>query len=95
MEGIPPGIDYDSVKDTLLSVRGVKDTHSLHIWALTMSQHQMSVHALIDEQTDPHTALKDMTNLLQTEFSFHNITIQIEAYSDEMAYCNECQDAMD
>ncbi|KAK3538347.1 hypothetical protein QTP70_035218 [Hemibagrus guttatus] len=48
MEGTPPGIDYDSVKDSLLSVRGVKATHSLHIWALTMSQHQMSVHALIE-----------------------------------------------
>lgn len=45
--GTPPCIEYDSVKDTLLSVRGVKATHSLHIWALTMSQHHMSVHALI------------------------------------------------
>ncbi|XP_060735517.1 proton-coupled zinc antiporter SLC30A2-like isoform X1 [Tachysurus vachellii] len=95
MEGTPPGIDYDSVKDSLLSVRGVKTIHSLHIWALTMSQQQMSVHVLIDEQTDPHTTLKDMTKLLQTEFSFHNITIQIEAYSEEMAYCSECQDRTD
>lgn len=46
----------------------------------------------LDKQTDSHTALKDMTKLLQTEFSFHNITIQIEAYSEEMAYYNECQD---
>ncbi|KAI5618949.1 zinc transporter 3 isoform X1, partial [Silurus asotus] len=95
MEGTPPGIDYDSVKDTLLSVKGVKATHSLHIWALTMTQHQMSVHALIDEQTNTHTALLDMIKLLQTEFSFHNITIQIEEYTDEMASCNECHDSMD
>ncbi|XP_017331780.1 proton-coupled zinc antiporter SLC30A2 [Ictalurus punctatus] len=95
MEGTPPCIEYDSVKDTLLSVRGVKATHSLHIWALTMSQHHMSVHALIDEQTDPHTALMDMTKLLQTEFSFHNITIQIETYSEEIADCHECQDTVD
>ncbi|KAF7704525.1 hypothetical protein HF521_021597 [Silurus meridionalis] len=47
------------------------------------------------EQTNTHTALLDMIKLLQTEFSFHNITIQIEEYTDEMASCNECHDSMD
>ncbi|XP_062863732.1 proton-coupled zinc antiporter SLC30A2-like [Trichomycterus rosablanca] len=95
MEGIPLGIDYDSVKDTLLLVRGVTAIHSLHIWTLAMSQYQMTVHAVIDEQCNPHTALMDLTNLLQAEFGFHNITIQIEAYSGEMADCDKCQNTMD
>ncbi|XP_072545397.1 proton-coupled zinc antiporter SLC30A2-like [Salminus brasiliensis] len=89
MEGTPHGIDFDSVKEALLSVRGVKATHSLHLWALTMSQPQISFHTVIDEQTNPQTVLMDMTKLLQSEFNFHNITIQIETHSDDAANCGE------
>ncbi|XP_051502513.1 zinc transporter 2-like [Myxocyprinus asiaticus] len=78
MEGVPGGVDFDSVKEVLLSVGGVKSTHSLHMWSLTMSETQLSVHAVIDEQTNPQTVLMDMTKLLQTEYGFKNITIQIE-----------------
>ncbi|XP_037398011.1 dnaJ (Hsp40) homolog, subfamily C, member 5 gamma b isoform X2 [Pygocentrus nattereri] len=95
MEGTPHGIDYDAVKEALLSVRGVKATHSLHIWALTMNQPQISVHVVIDEQTNPQFVLMDMTKLLQSEFGLHNVTVQIETYSDDAAYCDKCQKPMD
>lgn len=49
----------------------------------------------LDEHTNPHSALKNMTKLLQTEFSFYITTIQIEAYSEKMAYCNKYQDTME
>ncbi|XP_022528731.2 zinc transporter 2-like [Astyanax mexicanus] len=95
MEGTPHGIDFDFVKEALLSVRGVKSIHSLHLWALTMSQPQISVHTVIDEQTSPQTVLLDLTEMLQSDFNFHNITIQIETYSNNAAHCRECQDPID
>ncbi|XP_050989097.1 zinc transporter 2 [Labeo rohita] len=95
MEGVPRGVDFDSVKDILLSVSGVKSTHSLHMWSLTTSETQLSMHAVIDEQSNPQTVLMDMTKLLQTEYGFSNITIQTEMYSDDVAYCLQCQDPMD
>uniref|UniRef100_A0A8B9GX83 Solute carrier family 30 member 2 n=1 Tax=Astyanax mexicanus TaxID=7994 RepID=A0A8B9GX83_ASTMX len=95
MEGTPHGIDFDFVKEALLSVRGVKSIHSLHLWALTMSQPQISVHTVIDEQTSPQTVLLDLTEMLQSDFNFHNITIQIETYSNDAAHCRECQDPID
>ncbi|XP_073682809.1 zinc transporter 2 [Garra rufa] len=95
MEGVPHGVDFDSVKEVLLSVGGVKSTHSLRMWALTTSETQLSVHAVIDEQSNPQTVLMDMTRLLQTQFGFSNITIQTEMYSDDVAYCLQCQDPMD
>uniref|UniRef100_A0A672LVB3 Solute carrier family 30 member 2 n=1 Tax=Sinocyclocheilus grahami TaxID=75366 RepID=A0A672LVB3_SINGR len=93
-EGVPCGVDFDSVKDGLLSVGGVKSTHSLRMWALTASETQLSMHAVIDEQTNPQTVLMDMTRLLQTEYGFSNITIQTETHTDDVAYCLQCQDPM-
>ncbi|XDV42751.1 hypothetical protein PO909_011364, partial [Leuciscus waleckii] len=89
MEGVPHGIDFDSVNDVLLAVGGVKSTHSLRMWSLTASETHLSVHTVIDEQTSPQTVLMDMTKILQIEYGFSNITVQMESY------CLQCQEPMD
>ncbi|XP_077006876.1 proton-coupled zinc antiporter SLC30A2 isoform X2 [Tamandua tetradactyla] len=52
MEGTPKGVDFTAVRDLLLSVEGVEALHSLHIWALTVTQPVLSVHIAIGEDTD-------------------------------------------
>lgn len=47
--GTPKGVDFTAVRDLLLSVEGVEALHSLHIWALTVSQPVLSVHIAIGE----------------------------------------------
>lgn len=38
------------VKERLLSIKGVKAVHNLHIWALTMNQVVLSAHVAIGEK---------------------------------------------
>ncbi|NP_001038485.1 zinc transporter 2 [Danio rerio] len=91
MEGAPKGIQFNSVKEVLLSLKAVKAMHSLHLWALTLSQSLLSVHIAID----PQSVLKEATELLQTKFGFYSTTIQVEPYSEDMIHCTQCQDPMD
>ncbi|KAJ8355803.1 hypothetical protein SKAU_G00185970 [Synaphobranchus kaupii] len=93
--GAPKGIDFNSVKDVLLSLKAVKAMHSLHLWALTLGQSLLSVHVAIEENADPQTVLREATELLQTKFGFYSTTIQVEQYSEDMAYCTHCQDPTD
>ncbi|XP_053560733.1 proton-coupled zinc antiporter SLC30A2 [Bombina bombina] len=95
MEGTPKGVDFNLVKDTLLSIHGVKALHSLHIWALTVSQPVLSVHIAINEGSDAQLVLKEASSRLQNKFHFHTTTIQIENYSDDMKDCEKCQDPND
>ncbi|XP_040193833.1 zinc transporter 2 [Rana temporaria] len=95
MEGTPKGVDFNMVKDTLLSISGVKALHSLHIWALTVSQPVLSVHIAINEDADSQMVLKEASSRLQSKFHFHTTTIQIENYSEDMRDCEECQDPTD
>ncbi|KAG9493159.1 hypothetical protein GDO78_001200 [Eleutherodactylus coqui] len=95
MEGTPKGVDFNMVKDTLLSITGVKALHSLHIWALTVSQPVLSVHIAINEDADSQMVLKEASSRLQNKFHFHTTTIQIENYSEDMRDCQECQDPTD
>jgi len=45
--GVPKGIEFNSVKEVLLSLKSVKAMHSLHLWALTIGQSLLSVHIAI------------------------------------------------
>jgi Co/Zn/Cd efflux system component len=36
MEGTPKEMDYDSIKEELTKIHGVKSLHDLHIWSLNM-----------------------------------------------------------
>ncbi|XP_064780696.1 proton-coupled zinc antiporter SLC30A2-like [Oncorhynchus masou masou] len=95
MEGAPKGIEFNSVKEVLLSLKMVKSMHNLRLWALTAGQTLVSVHVAIEENADPQSVLKEATEILQTKFGFYRTTIQVEPYSDDMAYCTQCQDPMD
>uniref|UniRef100_A0A8C0IQX1 Solute carrier family 30 member 2 n=1 Tax=Chelonoidis abingdonii TaxID=106734 RepID=A0A8C0IQX1_CHEAB len=95
MEGTPKGVDFNSVKEILLSINGVKALHSLHIWALTVSHPVLSVHIAINENADAQTILKEASSQLQGAFNFHTTTIQIENYSEDMRDCRECQSPSD
>uniref|UniRef100_A0A7M4E9L0 Solute carrier family 30 member 2 n=1 Tax=Crocodylus porosus TaxID=8502 RepID=A0A7M4E9L0_CROPO len=95
MEGTPKGVDFNSVKEILLSIDGVKALHSLHIWALTVSHPVLSVHIAINETAEAQAVLKEASARLQREFHFHTTTIQIESYSEDMRDCQQCQSPFD
>ncbi|KAK5879715.1 hypothetical protein CesoFtcFv8_022809 [Champsocephalus esox] len=95
LEGAPKGVEFNSVKEVLLSVNKVKSMHSLHLWALTLGQALVSVHLAIEEGADAQSVLQEATELLNTKFGFHSITIQVELHSEEMNHCCHCQDPQD
>lgn len=95
VSGSPKGIEFNSVKEVLLSVKAVKSMHSLHLWALTLGQALVSVHLAIEEGADAQSVLQEATELLNTKFGFQSITIQVELYSEDMSHCSSCQDPSD
>lgn len=47
--GTPRTLEFDAVQEVLLGVSGVKGTHDLHLWALTLSHPAVSVHVAVGE----------------------------------------------
>uniref|UniRef100_A0A4W6FQU7 Probable proton-coupled zinc antiporter SLC30A3 n=1 Tax=Lates calcarifer TaxID=8187 RepID=A0A4W6FQU7_LATCA len=82
MEGAPQDINSNTVRELLLSVRGIVAVHSLHAWSLNMTQALLSVHVVTEEDTDPQIVLLKATKLLRSEFCFSSITIQVECHSN-------------
>lgn len=48
--GTPKEIDFNSVKDVLLSVKTVKAVHNLYLWSLTVGQTLIAVHVAVGKK---------------------------------------------
>ena len=49
VSGLPPGLDFNDVKRTLMSVDGVREVHNLRIWSLTVNKCALAVHLALGE----------------------------------------------
>ncbi|XP_072314348.1 proton-coupled zinc antiporter SLC30A2-like [Eucyclogobius newberryi] len=78
MEACPEHVDLDTVRELLLSVSGVTSVHSLRVWSLSLSRPLLSAHVITEEDSDSQLVLTRASDLLQSEFSFSNVTIQVE-----------------
>ncbi|KAF1374556.1 hypothetical protein PFLUV_G00230320, partial [Perca fluviatilis] len=66
MEGVPQGVPFSTVRELLLSVRGVVGVHSLHMWSLNMTHSLLSVHVATEEDADSQIVLRKATKLLRS-----------------------------
>lgn len=73
MEGTPPGIHYDEVEKSLLSLPFVTEVHDLHIWSLSTKQRSLSAHLVSDKNV-----LKEAEKLINEKYNIHHITLQID-----------------
>lgn len=85
MEGVPEGIDPDTVQHALETVQGVTQVHDLHIWSLSVGKPSLSVHILCEDHADE--VLARATALCANRFNIHHSTIQVERQKDKV-HCN-------
>ncbi|MFN4179103.1 MAG: cation diffusion facilitator family transporter [Armatimonadota bacterium] len=80
MEGVPFGIDTQSVRDILTSLPNVRQVHDLHIWSLCSSCLCLSAHLVVDEEgmKDINSILSSAQETLRRQFHIHHATLQVE-----------------
>ena len=77
LDAVPRHIDASKVRQFLLSKKGVKDIHDLHIWALSTTQVALTVH-LIMPQGYKDEFLVELEKELDQKFGINHTTFQIE-----------------
>src|SRR5699024_5784089 len=93
MEGVPEGIDVDTIINKINSIEGVEDAHHLHIWSITSGVNAMSVHAVVNGPLNVHETQKIVQHI-ENQMKHENIghvTVQVEckhhSHEDELL-CN-------
>lgn len=89
MEGVPGHININEVSDNMLTVKGVKDLHDLHIWTLSSGNIALSAHVDINELAGWEPILNDLRELLRQKYGIDHVTLQPEADIMECLPCPE------
>jgi cobalt-zinc-cadmium efflux system protein len=80
LDGVPKDIDLQKIKDKVLKVKGVRDFHHLHVWAISTSENAMTAHLLVsNELTIPEISkLKHEIKHELEHLNIHHATIETE-----------------
>jgi len=80
LEGVPSNIRLNDVVKTILSVKGVKEVHDIHIWSITSYVHNLTAHLVVNKE-DQHNIdniMNEIKNRISNEYGITHTTIQIE-----------------
>jgi cobalt-zinc-cadmium efflux system protein len=78
MEGTPPGVDTEKVRDALMETSGVVDVHHLHIWSIGSGRNTLSAHVVTREFGRHRLLLTELQRMIHERFHIAHSTIQIE-----------------
>jgi len=80
MQGSPPGIDFDEVKNQILEFEEVGSIHDLHIWSLSSKENVLSCHICpSSREIENDEIIRKIEKKLQEEQDIQHVTIQIES----------------
>lgn len=84
MQGVPAGLDIDTVRDAMQAVPGVATVHDLHVWALGSKEPILTAHVLLkdgsaDADVDADTVRAKVAEILHENFNIEHATLQMEA----------------
>lgn len=79
LEGVPEGVDFKAIEQSLADEAGVTGVHDLHIWSLTSGKHSLSSHIVYDRnRVEAGQLLTALRSMLSDRFDMHHVTLQLE-----------------
>ncbi|HVS83259.1 MAG TPA: cation diffusion facilitator family transporter [Pyrinomonadaceae bacterium] len=80
LEGVPEGMEMETVERTIGSVAGVLAVHDLHVWAVGSGMVCCSCHISVEEQSvrSGENVLRAVSEELEHKFGISHSTIQVE-----------------
>jgi cobalt-zinc-cadmium efflux system protein len=87
LEAVPKHLDVGQINNKIREIKGVKDVHDVHLWAITSGMYAMSCHLLIEDQMVSNCTqiVEEVNQTLSKEFGISHSTLQLE--------CEECENS--
>lgn len=89
LEGVPDGINFYEVGDTLKEISNVKNVHDLHIWSLDSKNYALSAHITITNFNEWNKVLKNIQRTLFDKYNIVHVTLQPELVGSDTPFKNE------
>jgi cobalt-zinc-cadmium efflux system protein len=86
VDGVPSGISWIKVRESLQAEPGVQEVHDLHIWAISTQENALSVHLYMPEAPLSDEARQQLVKMLRDKHNIHHATIQVER---NLTFCED------
>ncbi len=88
LDGVPEGVDYDTVKSTIESIDGVNSVHHLHIWPLSTTVTAMTAHVIVNDASQINLTIHRIRETMNS-LNIRHSTIEAETQKDDTG-CENC-----
>ena len=78
LQGVPRGMDLDTIREAIGAVPGVAGVHDLHVWSVAGDDASLTAHIGITDGEDQTVARKAVADMLEAQFKIHHSTLQTE-----------------
>ena len=80
LEGLPKGIQLESVARSILSIQGVQEVHDIHVWTIGTNLVALSCHVRIPDMhmDESEKILQGICARLEKDFHITHTTVQFE-----------------
>ena len=87
LEAVPKHLDMGQINNAIRKIKGVKNVHDVHLWAITSGMYAMSCHLLIEDQMVSNCTqiVEEVNQTLSQKFGISHSTVQLE--------CEECENS--
>ncbi|SEI08931.1 cobalt-zinc-cadmium efflux system protein [Halobacillus karajensis] len=84
LEGVPSGVDLDSIVQKIYTIQGVQSSHHTHLWSMDGENHAFSTHIVVRaEATKAEIGeIKKQVKEILAPIQLEHVTIEVE-YEDE------------
>jgi cobalt-zinc-cadmium efflux system protein len=86
VDGVPSGISWINVRESLRAQLGVQEVHDLHIWAISTQENALSVHLYMPEVPLSDEGRQKLVKMLRDKHNIHHATIQVER---NLTFCDD------
>ncbi len=80
LDAVPTGISIENIRNMALKIKGVKDLHHIHIWAISTNENALTAHLVLPEGTT-NAEEAEIKHILKHELehnNIHHITLESE-----------------
>lgn len=78
LDGVPVNINRDEIEQIIRSVKGVKDVHHMHIWAISTTETALTAHVVIDSDINQMESIKHEIKDLLKDHTIGHATLEFE-----------------
>jgi cobalt-zinc-cadmium efflux system protein len=88
LDAVPTGISIENIRNVAMKVKGVKDLHHIHIWAISTTENALTAHLVLPNGTniDEEQQIKHELRHQLEHNNIHHITLESERENDN---CSE------